>query len=183
MFNSFATLFIVRTVELLEIFINRRLHLFILGKSLTIEPFSQVWKEKIIRGAKSAEKNAWWSNLNCNSLIVTIAITDVWTGALSWWNNTFFSPNAAIFFLFHHSNAVITISSHNTHRWLFFHFEDNQWKLSYVRCFDYSFVSGLKWWTYVSSIPVKKLPNLFPSSDPEQQNRWWYFLYPHYRSS
>ena len=40
MFDSFDTLFIVRTVELLEIVINRKLHLFIVDKSLTTEPFS-----------------------------------------------------------------------------------------------------------------------------------------------
>ena len=49
-FNSFDTLFIVRTVELLEIAINHRLHLLIFGKSLITEPFYQVWTVEIIRG-------------------------------------------------------------------------------------------------------------------------------------
>src|SRR5580765_6864876 len=50
MFNSFDTLFIVRTVERLKLAINRRFHLFIVGKSFPPEPFFQVWKKKIIRG-------------------------------------------------------------------------------------------------------------------------------------
>ena len=41
-----------------------------------------------------------------------------------------FSPNASVFSWYHHSNAVIR--SYNTRRWLFFIFEDNQWKLSHV---------------------------------------------------
>ena len=67
MFNIFDTLFILRTVEHLETAINRRLHLFIIGKFFTTELFFQVWKEK-----------------------------------------------------------------KNTRRWLFFRFEDNQWKLSHM---------------------------------------------------
>src|SRR5436190_16390627 len=49
-FNNFDTLFIVRTVEHLKIAINRRFHLFIVGKSFTTEPFFQVWKKKIRGG-------------------------------------------------------------------------------------------------------------------------------------
>ena len=39
MLNSLDTLFILRTAELLEIATNRRLQLFIVGKSLTTKPF------------------------------------------------------------------------------------------------------------------------------------------------
>jgi hypothetical protein len=50
MFNSFDALFIVRIVELCKTAINRRLYLFIVGKSFTTDLFLQVWKQKIIRG-------------------------------------------------------------------------------------------------------------------------------------
>ena len=50
MFNKFDTLFIMRTVELLEKAIKSRLYLFIIGKSLTTETLFQVWKVITIGG-------------------------------------------------------------------------------------------------------------------------------------
>ena len=46
MFNNFDTLFIVRTAKLLEIAINRRFYLFIVGKSLAAKEFFQVSEKK-----------------------------------------------------------------------------------------------------------------------------------------
>ena len=61
--------------------------------------------------------SAWGSNLNFNSSIYAIAITDVWIGVFSWWSKTFFFAKLRLFFHFH---------------WLFLLFEDNQWKSSHV---------------------------------------------------
>ena len=82
---------------------------------------------------------------------------------------------------FHYSNAAI--SSHNTRRWLFFIFKDNQWKLSqknlrhdlagrweclrplWNRLYPFSplfwlfLVSGVKWGTHVSSMVMNRLKN------------------------
>ena len=60
-------------------------------------------------------------------MIWVIAITNVWTGTLSWWNNIFLLTNATSFYWFHELNALISL--YITHRWLFSLFEDNQWKL------------------------------------------------------
>ena len=59
---------------------------------------------------------------------------------MSWWNNTFFFAKCGHFSWFHHSSAVISL--HNTHRWFFFLFQDNQSELFHVHlknwCYDFS---------------------------------------------
>jgi len=114
-----------------------------------------------------------------------MAITDVLTRALSWWNNTFFFTKFGRFSLISSLKRCNKIAQYR--RWCFFLFEDNQWKLPHahpkktdaitfpvdkvvfaffgpdspltIHCFDCSFVSGVKWWTHVD--PWRKNSALF----------------------
>ena len=95
MFNSFVTLFAVRTVELLEIVVNRSLHLFIVYWAI----FSILWRENNPRGPNLSTRVQLGSHLNFNPLILAIAITYVWTGALSWWNILFLAKYSRFFLI------------------------------------------------------------------------------------
>ena len=76
-----------------------------------------------------------------------------------------FLPNAVVFSCFHHSNAII--NSHNTCRWLFFLFEDNQWKLSHVHS-----KKLMPWPCYSRWNCLRPLWSLFSSFSP----LFWLFL-------
>lgn len=122
-FNSFDTLFVVRTFELLKMAPNRRLHLFTVGKSFTPSHFFKFEKRKLNEASKFGEQGA--GGINSNLKLTDSGQSD--NECVNWctvlMKQHFLFRLMRLFSLyFDHSNSAI--SSHNTRRWLFSFFKD-----------------------------------------------------------
>ena len=94
MFNSFDGLFIVRIVELLKIAINRRLYLFIVGKSSITESFfSSLERENNPRGLNLANRMRGEAIRTLTQHPLDAAFVQLWASAAPTLRTAFSSPN------------------------------------------------------------------------------------------